>query len=127
MNLAVAYKKKRLAIFFDSFMEVISNVHEGHLYSVGMAKSSAYWEYLKGYHTSWQTDPLGRKAERQMRLKFWNGIELYYDIKKNGMLNPLEMRKRKGRIHLWAGYRRLVILKVLGIKTAKVSVPAGDE
>lgn len=112
-------KTERQKLFYDTFSEVIRNVHNGFEYTDKEAEKTRYWDYLKGYHESWQ-DPTPR-AYKQLRAKFFSGINLYHDIKENGLKDPVNMRVVMGKKFLHTGNRRLVIAHILGIKTLEVN------
>jgi len=107
--------------FIKAYSEVINKVNEGHVFS-GDEVDTDYWDYLKSYHASWREEPISDEAYSQLKKKFFDGINLFHDIKENGMRNPLEIRKKNGKRHLSKGNRRLVILKILGIPQARVNV-----
>lgn len=108
-------RSRRLLEFYESFYDFISKVHEGTLKD---PRSHPYAEYLKTYHKQWAAgDP---KYANSFRRKLQSAIELYRSIKEEGMRDPLGMIVEDGRTFLYRGYRRLVILKVLGVKRAKV-------
>jgi len=114
-QLYIPNKADRLAIFYPAFLEVIEKVDKGKTYTPEEAADTDYWRYISGYHASWSEDPLSRRAYKQLRSKFFDGIKLYEDIKKRGIKDPLEFRDYKVRLALYAGYRRLVIAHVLRI------------
>jgi hypothetical protein len=118
--LAAVHKQKRAKVFFVAFKEVMERLHSGYVYDDSEINQTDYWGYIREYHRSWQKEPLPRGARRQMSRKFFDGVNLFYDIKKNGMRNPLDILVESGKCDLYRGNRRLVILKVLGIEKAKV-------
>jgi hypothetical protein len=118
--LAAAHKQDRAKIFFVAYKEIMERLHSGHMYDIGEIVQTDYWEYIRAYHRGWQKEPLSRGARRQMGSKFFDGVNLFYDIKRNGMRNPLDILVEHGKCDLYRGNRRLVILKVLGIEKAKI-------
>jgi len=118
--LAAPHKKDLSKIFYESFLEVINWIHDGYEPSLDEIRGSQYWKYISGYHPNWKEKPLSRKADLQMRFMFRNGIGLYHDIKKRGMIDPLCMIVEPYNTCLYRGNRRLVILKVLGTKIARI-------
>jgi hypothetical protein len=119
-ELAPRHKKRRISEFCEAFLWIISNVHHGYKYTLDEIRTTRYWGYLQGYHPSWREKPLSSKADRQLRHRFWSGIHLYKDIRENGMHSPLAVVVEGGVKCLYRGWRRLVILKVLGVKIAEV-------
>lgn len=115
-------KRRRLRRFYDAFPPVIEAVHAGKTFSADDMRSDPYFEYLRCYHKSWQEQPLSTKADFQMRARFMDAIKLYHDIRDNGMRDPLEFicPSYMEHCHIIRGYRRLVILHTLGVKTADV-------
>ena len=121
-------KRKRLRRFYDAFPPVIVAVHASRSFDADAMRVDPYFEYLRCYHKSWQEEPLSQAADVQMRHRFMDAITLYNDIKKNGMRDPLELIcPHMGHCHIIRGYRRLVILHVLGVKTADVLCHASFE
>jgi len=122
-KLYIPWKRERLPIFYRSFHEVIQNVHDGYAYDEISASKTEYWNYLKGYHESWQVKPITYRAYKQLRHKFFDGIKLYRSLEAEGMRNPLLFHEKDGVGFLFAGMRRLVILHVLGTESCEVSKP----
>ncbi len=120
IDLLMRHKIKRLTAFYPAFFKAIKDVDSGHEYTNHDIQKTDYWNFLRRYHKSWQQEPLTDRARRQIKHKFMDGVNLYFDIKLHGMINPLDMITEKGHTCLYRGYRRLVILKVLETKTAKV-------
>jgi hypothetical protein len=112
IRLVISHKKAYLVEFYESFYDFISQVHEG---TMTDKWHHPYAEYLRGYHKQW-SEGLPRAFQRKLN----SAIELYHSIKEEGMRDPLGMIVEDGRTFLYRGYRRLVILKVLGVKRAKV-------
>lgn len=110
-------KRERQKLFYEVFTELINDIHNGKEVE---PKKTRYWEYLKGYHESWQQEPLTRRAYKQLKAKFMSGVKLYHDIKENGIKNPLGLGKIRGKTFLHIGNRRLVIAHILGIKDVGV-------
>lgn len=115
VRFTIAHKKAYLVEFYESFYDFISRVHEG---TMKDPRSHPYAEYVKGYHWQWAAGDKKYKASFLRKLE--SAIELYHSIKEEGMRDPLGMIVEDGRTFLYRGYRRLVILKVLGVKRAKV-------
>lgn len=114
-------KRKRLRRFYDAFPPVIAAVHANRSFDADAMRADPYFEYLRCYHKSWQEEPLSQAADAQMRNRFLDAINLYNDIKQNGMRDPLELIcPQMEHCHIIRGYRRLVILHVLDVKTAEV-------
>ena len=118
--LAVAHKKERAMVSFLALYEIVDNLNRGNTYSEEEIAETEHWEYIKGYHKSWQEVPLSSRARNQMSRKFWDSVNLFYDIKRHGMRDPLDILVTKGKCDLYRGSRRLVILKVLGTEKARI-------
>ena len=119
MDMVPEHKKERFKIFHDAFMEVVQNIKNDFHYTREDIVKSKYWEYLKGYHSAWRVEPLSSRSKRQMLRRFRNGLELFFDIKKHGMRDPLDIIVKNKITTLYRGNRRLVILKALGTGKAK--------
>jgi len=115
-------KRRRLKRFLAAFTPLIESLNDGKTYTDEMIVADQYFEYLKCYHKSWQEVPLSRRARRQMIHRVRNGIELFNSIKSEGMKSPIEFIQYEAGKHIILGYRRLVILQVLGIKKAKALI-----
>ena len=110
-------KKERQKLFYEVFTEVIRDLHNGKKIE---PEKTRYWDYLKGYHESWRQESLTRRAYKQLMAKFMSGINLYHNIKKNGIKDPLNTAVINGKKFLHTGNRRLVIAHILGIKEVEV-------
>ncbi len=117
---AIPRKRWRIREFYKAFLEVTDALEAGHVYSLAEIKQTKYWEYIKGYHRSWREEPLHPRAYLRMRRKFWSGVRLFHNIKENGMRDSLDIIEENNITMLYRGYRRLVILKTLGIKLAEI-------
>jgi len=111
-------KHTTLPIFYRSFLEVIEAVHNNFTFTLASASQTEYWTYLRRYHKSWRKST--PQSRRQMWRKFTSAINLYHSISSEGMQDPLTFHIIKGKPCLYLGTRRLVILHVLGIKTAEI-------
>jgi len=115
-------KRWRLAIFYKSFDKVVSNVIQGKKYTDDDIRKSRYFQYLVTHlskNVLPQTqDVFIKKWDKYIIKKFRSGISLLKSIQKKGTLSPLEFYHQDGKLILWRGYRRLVIMKRLGIKRA---------
>ena len=120
IDFAAPHKKDRAKEFYEIFLEMMENLNKGHKYTRRTMHRTKYWEYIRAYHKSWQEVPLQERAKRQMYRKFMDAVNLFHDIKKNGMLKPLDIIIENSKSSLYRGSRRLVVLKVLGTERAKV-------
>ncbi len=121
LDLAIPHKKWRLARFYEAFSEITEALARGHVFTREEITNTRYWDYIRGYRGRWMQEPMTSKANREVRHKFWSGVHLFQDIKENGMRDPLAMITERGKTFLYRGYRRLVILKSLKTKVAKVN------
>ncbi len=119
-QLADYRKRHRLLWFYDAFRSLIEQLNAGHVFTAEDMKEASYWEYIEGYHKSWSRVPKTESVERQMIRKFKDSIDLFHDIKKRGMIDPLDVIVEGKRKTLYRGNRRLVILKALGTEKARV-------
>lgn len=117
-DMAIPHKKERIKIFYPAFEEIIKKTRKGHVYTKEEMRETAYWNYIKKYHRRWQEDPISSRADMEMRYMFRSGVTLYHSIKEHGMVSPLCVIAENNVMYLYRGLRRLVILKVLGIKKA---------
>jgi len=119
-NLYIPHKANGMKKTNAAFYELVKSLADGKQYAAHELPQTAYWESIKRYHKSWQKEPLSERAARKMRRRCWDGIKLFWDIKKRGMINPLDIIVENNRMMLYRGNRRLQILKALGTETAKV-------
>lgn len=110
-------KKNHAKDFYDSFEDLIRLTHAAK--EVDIQKTS-YWDYIRVYHKAWKEKILTPESIDGMTAKVQNGINLYYDIKEKGMLNPIGIIIEDGNFIIYRGCRRLVILHVLGVERLKV-------
>ena len=120
MELANPRKRRRLERFYGVFEEVVRGWGEGREWSDEEVVGSEYFEYLRGYHSWWKEDPIGERAKREVVERWRDGEELFWDIKRRGMLNPIEVLVEEGREFIRRGNRRLVVLWVLGVEECEV-------
>lgn len=120
LDLTKAHKEARTKAFYDAFEHVVRVLASGGELTGEQMRGSAYWQYLRSYHRSWQREPLSRRADSGLKRKFLDGVSLFHDIRSNGMREPLGMVISGGKETLHSGYRRLTILKVLGVEKARV-------
>ena len=112
----VPHKKHLAERHLSAFEDLVRKWHTDALHDV---RFHPYWEYIKGYHKSWAVG--GDRAETGMLRMVKDGYNLYNSIKKEGMRNPLCAIFENGSRYLYRGWRRLVILHVLGITKARVA------
>jgi hypothetical protein len=113
LDLAVTRKKERAAIFWNVFLEILTRLRDGVGYSREEMEVTGFWEYNKG---------LRKHADHEyLESKFTDAVKLFYDIRKNGMIDPIDIIiNQYGNGILFRGSRRLAILKTLRTKKAKV-------
>ena len=114
------HKRTKSIIAFRSLRAVLERLDEGFIYNENEMDITEYWSYIRTYRKHWQEDPLSRRSRAQINHKFMDTVNLFYDIKKRGMINPLDIIVSGGRCVLYAGARRLTILSVLGTEKAKI-------
>jgi len=120
-------KRHRVEKLFETFLEMVENLARGEEYDPDRMRSSPWFQYIRQYYQHWQEEPLSERADRELRERMQDGIDLFHDIKQNGMRDPLEMFMDRGKRNLILGNRRLVILHVLGIPEAEVLTHASFE
>ena len=87
-----------------------------------MTPDCAYYYYLMSHRSKSVIYKPTTHQRRRTLLKMQGGLDLYKDIQKNGLLAPLEFYAKDGNLILFRGYRRLVILHLLGIETVAARV-----
>jgi glycosyltransferase involved in cell wall biosynthesis len=102
-------KVHRLDLFWDAFGEFVDSVLAGKADYAGR-----YREYLVS-HIRRGSVAIPTAAElRLVRDKMKKAAALVLDLRDHGLKSPLEFYEQDGRLILWKGYRRLVILQRLG-------------
>jgi len=99
-------KRKRAPVFKKAIVKFFQDI-EG----IGVDfNKHIYFDYLKSTRT------------RRPRYLIKDAYKLYFDIKKNGIKDPLELHWRRGKLRLWKGARRLVIAHILEIQYIKARI-----
>ena len=118
-------KAKRRQVFYRAFPQLVRTVLAGKNYTLGSIQEAAkteYWEFIRSYRNSWLKDPDSYKTRFEMMSRFLIAVGLIIDIQTRGVINPLELIVTKEGKCLYRGCQRLVIMKELGIPTARVKV-----
>lgn len=92
------------------------DIHSGKTFTDKELAQHPYYAYQLKKLNPADKDPLTEKGKRHTLKVLKDGINLYHDIKKNGMCNPIDMIKMGGKLFIHRGGRRLEILKLLGYK-----------
>ena len=113
-------KKESLAWFmkcFNPFLEqVIKYYNEGKEFTDEELEQFEYYQYhLSKLHPA-DKDPYTEKGKRRCRFLMRDVVNLYKDIKENGLRNPLDMWRDGDRLVLHRGGRRLEIMRALGYR-----------
>lgn len=117
--------EKSVEHFFASFQPFVRMVLDDVKFKV---EDTEYYRYLLAHLNPHDLLPeLTKKGRRHAIHKARDAIKLAKDIRDNGMRDPLDMWLEKGNKVLRKGYRRLVILKELGIHKMGVRIWKDDE
>jgi len=121
-----ASPKKAIENFFSSFQPFARNILDGRELKI---ENTDYYQYLLSHLNPRDLLPeLTRKGRRHAINKAKDAIRLTKDIKDNGIKNPLDMwSDSNGNRVMRKGYRRLVILKELGVHKVGVRVWKDEE
>ena len=114
LDISEPAKRHRLEIFFKTFAEFLSTKK--------IVDTDGYYHYLMSHRSKNVIYTPDTKARERTFKKMRAGLALYQDIEKNGLLAPLEFYARDGALYLFRGYRRLVILHLLGIETVAARI-----
>jgi len=106
-------KRYRLEIFFQAFDEYLGGRHDDNRPA---DTETQYFHYLVGHGSKSVRHGIGDDEKERILRKMRRGLGLYDDIEKNGLRAPLEFYQADNKLILFRGYRRLVILKRLGVK-----------
>ena len=113
-------KRRRVQKLQDTLYEVITNIAKGETYDADRMRESDFFQYLRTYYAAWRREPMSKQADEEVRIRMQDSINLFHNIKANGIKDPLEMYKHAGKRYLILGNRRLVIAYVLGIPEVDV-------
>lgn len=117
---------KGVETFFATFQPFVRLVlDKGELFSIF---TTTYYEYLINHLNPHDLLPeLTKKGRRHIISKCKDAVNLIKSIRDNGMKDPLDMWLLKGHRILRRGFRRLVILKELGVYKCDVRVWRDEE
>ena len=125
-------KRWRLKLMFDSFSQAIKELDAGNTFTDEQIRTTRYYYYL-ATHLAKDVTPLtfnryyAKKWDKYLIKKFRSGEQLFHSIKNEGLKTPLEFYRKDGQVYLWKGYRRLVILKILGVNEIPMLVHIDDK
>lgn len=123
MEFADPRKLKSMEWFTKVFRPFIESIHKGKEYTNEELETLPYYEYLISKLNPVDRDPLTKKGKRHILNLMKDAIQLYHDIKKNGLRNPLDAWKEpNGKLTINRGGRRLEILHLLGIETTPIRI-----
>jgi len=106
-------KMDRLPLFHTS-LDFFNDVHSGKTFTDNELIEHQYYQYLL----------IGKNSPERCIFHMRDGIEVYNDIKKNGMRMPMEVWRdeKRGKHNIHRGLRRLAIKNALGHKRINVRV-----
>jgi len=115
---------KAIENFFEFFRIFVQRTLYEKTFDV---RQTAYFQYLIVHLNPVWLMPLTQRGINHAMRKAQDSIDLINDIKQNGMKDPLDMWYSKGKLKIIRGYRRLVILEVMGVREMKVRVWPNEE
>jgi glycosyltransferase involved in cell wall biosynthesis/ribosomal protein L40E len=110
-------KVHRLDIFWSAFGEFVDSVLAGK-----PDYDCRYKQYLISHLRRGSVRIPTRQELRIVKGKMKKAAALVLDIRDHGLRSPLEFYEHEGRLILWKGYRRLVILQRLGVIQGKRAI-----
>jgi glycosyltransferase involved in cell wall biosynthesis len=121
-----ASPNKAVENFFESFRDFTRKVLDGRDFD---PNQTDYYNYETAHLNPHDLLPTPtNKGRRHVKHKMINAIKLITDIRDNGLKDPLEMwLDKKGNRILRKGFRRLTILKELGVHKFPVMVWRDEE
>jgi len=118
LKYTVPKKTENIKLFMTIFPPFMQAVANGVEFTDRELEKLPYYNFLIARLNPVDRLPvLKRKGKRHVLNIMKNGINLFHDIKKNGLKTPLEFHIYNSRLCLFKGGRRLVILKILGHET----------
>jgi len=113
-------KRKRYSEFRASAFQFFQEIHDGKTFTDDELIHHPYFEHLQlTYRVRYRNTPkINGRCIEIMR----EGIELYHDIKQNGLRAPLEMWIQQGKLNLYRGIRRLIIAHFIGQQNIGVRI-----
>lgn len=122
----VAYAKtggeKSVEWFEQVFPPFVKQVHEGVTFTNEQLEQEPYFKYLVSKLNPKDRNPLTGKGKKRVFRLMRDAINVYHDIKENGLCNPLEGWREGKRIAINRGGRRVEMLWILGYKTVPVRI-----
>jgi len=124
LGIAEPLKRWRIEILYNSLWEYITELDKGKKFTPNDWEKTRYYNYLTTHlakvllpqdFPKWQ-----KKYKTRLHRKMKEVTDIFYSIKKEGLKQPLEFYRDNGKTYLWKGYRRFIILKVLGVKSVPV-------
>ena len=119
LNYCHPKKIKNIKLFMDVFPPFIQAISEGKKYNNIDLKNEEYFKYLS---LKINKNRLSDKGKKHVLRKMRDAINLFNSIKNEGIKNYLEMHLYNNRLCLFKGGRRVVIAKILNIKTVLVKI-----
>jgi len=104
-------KLYRLDIFWDAFAEYVQSCLAGQPDMEGR-----YAEYLRSHLSTLPVTEMTNFHRKAVQRRLEKAAALVESVRTDGLKAPLEFYCRDGHLVQWKGYRRLVILKALGVK-----------
>lgn len=123
-HLSTRRRKKFTKILFDSLTPVVMDLLAGREYTREEIINTDYFQkYIRRLHPGKGVREMSEREIMHFIKHFNQTISLLYDIKENGLINPIDFLETiDRRRYLLRGYRRLLIAKALRIKKIKIRV-----
>ena len=104
--------------YYHTCLQFFKDVHSGKTFTDEELKEHPYFQYLL---TGW-SEPSNPKIASRCLFHMRDGIEVYNDIKKNGMMAPIEAWRdeKRNKINIHRGLRRIAIKNALGHKSIAI-------
>lgn len=116
-NLTHLWDKRRASrgiLFVEAAIPFFTELHNGRVFTDAELRNTTYYKYI--------TDGWQGNKDRDLTAIIKDGVTLYYDIKANGMKNPIDFWIAREKLSLSKGARRTVITKLLGYKNLPVRI-----
>jgi len=120
------HNEKSVTWFHKVFPDFVAKIHEGVVFTNADFEKHPYFEYLVSKLNPADRNPITRKGRHHVHRKMREVVNLYHDIKDNGLGAPVEMFRAGKRCCLDRGARRAEILYALGHKRVVARLYEGE-
>jgi len=114
--------------FNEVFPPFMQKIHDGKIkWTTKEFEQEPYYKYLASKVHPNDRNPLTERGKKRVLYHMKDAINLYTSIKKNGLMDAIEMVRQKDSMFIIRGGRRIEILWLLGHKTVPIRLYKNKE